>query len=88
MADNLERTDVYQQHHEHVTGEVPLVLYNPDESEVAALLAEQKSFTVHTGVFEEGHKMAFYGLEASNMFDDDAPISGGLENPEICESCT
>jgi hypothetical protein len=30
MADNLERTDVYQQHHNFVTGQVPVTKSEPD----------------------------------------------------------
>lgn len=31
MADRLERTDVWQQYHDRVTGEVPVVVVSDDE---------------------------------------------------------
>lgn len=74
MADNLERTDVYQQHHEHVTGEVPVVQPLADDA-VEGWSADDLDDLV--------------GLTPDWLFDDDdTPLTCGIENPDICESCT
>lgn len=70
MGDRLEKTDIAQQGHDLVTGEIPItigghrIMTDPDEPSVRVINS------------------------AVDMFTDDTPLACGIENPDICESCT